>query len=257
MQNFNLPNPAQSTDQVAALLAAMLATNFLPPVVTVTPTNGSATTQTYVVVAKLNGQVVPSVATSTTVGPTTLSATNFNTIGISPLVGVQAGVAVAYDVYRTVGGATQGIIASNLSLVPGQAQLSLVDNGLAAVAATTPPFNTSGIIASGTQEAVLLLTGTTDAITNVSGQVYIGSGSADATTLGTPIAGSAAQGGHDGCVLTILCKTAFAHTVTAAANKINGSTHIITFAAAVANNIVLQAYGGVWYVLNSVGVTLS
>ena len=74
------------------------------PTVTVTPTGGSATNFSYVVVAKNGSDVIPTLASITT-GPATLTASAFNTIAWSPLTGINLS-AVTYDVWRTVGGAT-------------------------------------------------------------------------------------------------------------------------------------------------------
>jgi hypothetical protein len=96
-------------------------------------------------------------------------------------------------------------------------------------------------------------------------------GGVGAYTLADPVAGmpsppsgsAASLGtsgpqGNDGEVVTIVCTTAHAHTVTtASANKINGAYNTITFAA-VGDIIVLRAYGGVWYVdVDSTSCTLS
>ena len=118
-----------------------------------------------------------------------------------------------------------------------------------------------------------VLSGTTDAITGGAGQLdqpppgspstpicgtsFIATAGVDATTLATPVAGAPSAGGNDGLEITIVSTTANAHTVTTAANKINGSKHIATFAAAVGNFITFVAYNGVWYVLASTGITLS
>jgi hypothetical protein len=95
------------------------------------------------------------------------------------------------------------------------------------------------------------------AINSAIGKAVITKGSAAALTLPAPRPGLPAAGGHDGQLLNIICITAFAHTVTTPANKINGTKATITFAAAVGNNVQLEAYGGVWYVTNGVGQTLS
>jgi len=80
------------------------------------------------------------------------------------------------------------------------------------------------------------------------GTVLITKGSAAAMTLAAPTAGlpSAGTPGDDGKVLRIVGTTAFAHTVTAPANKINGTKHLFTFANA-GDSCILVAYNGVWY----------
>jgi hypothetical protein len=243
MANLQLPNPAQVSDQINALLLAVEAVPFLPPVVSVTPLVAASTTQTYVVVAKVNGEVAPTTA-STTTGAATLSATASNTIAWNPTSGA------VYDVYRTVGGTTQGKIASNLT------SLSLVDTGLTGDGTTAPPFNTSGTFAAGLFEPAVPAAAS-GAIAIGTGNVLITDASAAALTLALPIAGAASAGGQDGASLTIISTTAAAHTVTTPANGINGTLHVATFAAAVGNAITLTAYNGKWYTSAINGVTIA
>lgn len=87
--------------------------------------------------------------------------------------------------------------------------------------------------------------------------VVITKGSAAALTLAAPVAGAASVGGDDGKELSVLSTTAFAHTVTTPANKINGNKLTATFAAAVGNIVEFYAYNGVWYVKNQTGITLT
>lgn len=107
------------------------------------------------------------------------------------------------------------------------------------------------------QENVVVLTGATDAISIKSGTAMVTTAGVDAMTLVAPTPGSAAAGGDDGKTLSVISTTAQAHTITTPTNAINGSKHIATFAAAVANLILLQAYNGVWYMLAQTGITLS
>jgi len=95
------------------------------------------------------------------------------------------------------------------------------------------------------------------AIVSRIGKVVITKGSAAALTLAAPIPGLPAAGGHDGQLLNIICISAFAHAVTTPSNKINGNKATITFGAAAANNVQLEAYSGVWYVTNGVGQSLT
>lgn len=95
------------------------------------------------------------------------------------------------------------------------------------------------------------------AIAITEGLVVITAGSAAALTLPAPTPGGPGVG-DDGKHLSILSTTAFAHTVTTPANKINGNKLTATFAAAVDSNIELIAYNGVWYQQNTpTGVTLT
>lgn len=67
-----------------------------------------------------------------------------------------------------------------------------------------------------------------------------------AMTLAQP---TAAQ---DGTTLYIVAATAHAHTVTTAADGIEGTKHEVTFAA-VGDNVMLQAINGVWMVVGAPG----
>lgn len=90
------------------------------------------------------------------------------------------------------------------------------------------------------------------AIAVASGKAFLQAGSAAAMTLAAPVAGT-----QDGLELTILALDAFAYTVTAPSNTINGSKHIATWTAAVGNGLKLTAWNGVWYAETLTGVALS
>ena len=81
--NVVLPNPAPQSDVIAALTTAIQAVPLAPPVVTATPLAPASTTYTYVVVAKVNGDVIPGSVTITT-GAATLSAAASNSINWTP-----------------------------------------------------------------------------------------------------------------------------------------------------------------------------
>lgn len=107
--------------------------------------------------------------------------------------------------------------------------------------------------------------GTADAIPVGSGSVFVTTGQVDAMTLALPKAGvytpsvpqSAGDPRDDGKMILIVATTAFAHTVTTPAGGINKTLHILTFAAAVGNWVQLIAFQGTWYVIGSLGVTIS
>jgi len=105
-------------------------------------TTGS-TTYTYVVVARLlNKGYVVSAPVSTTTGNATLSVSNYNVVAWAQSVG-----AYEYDVYRTVGGATQGKITTKTQAATG----SYGDQGAAGDGTTPPTGNSTGnIVAGGT-----------------------------------------------------------------------------------------------------------
>lgn len=251
MSNIALPNPAQQSDINAALLQAVAAIPILAPVVVISPLVPASTSYTYIVVTKVNGEVTPGTG-STTTGAASLAAATPNVITWNAPTGTTQGQAPApvYDVYRSVGGATQGKIASNISAT------SLVDTGLVGDTTTAPPFNTSGTTATGII-AALTVAAATGAIQVATGVAAITAAGVAALTLALPIAGPASSGGHDGAQLTIVATTAQAHTVTTPASGINGTLHIATFAAAVGNAVVLTAYNGKWYATSLTGVTIS
>lgn len=116
----------------------------------------------------------------------------------------------------------------------------------------------AGSLIGNSVEPPAVVSGSADALPMV-GTAVITSAGVDAATLGTPTAGSplVVSGGQDGDYLWVIATTAQAHTITTAANKINGNKHIATFAAAVGNNILLYAYNGVWYMVSQTGITLT
>jgi hypothetical protein len=76
-----------------------------------------------------------------------------------------------------------------------------------------------------------------------------------AMTLADPTAGT-----HDGVRLTFLSATANAHTLSNAAgsgfNAGGAAADVGTFGGAKGDNIVVEAYQGVWYVVSKTNVTL-
>ncbi len=84
------------------------------------------------------------------------------------------------------------------------------------------------------------------AIPVATGVAGIGSAGVLAMTLAQP---TAAQ---DGTKIFVTAETAYAHTITTPANGINGTKHIVTFAAR-GDGVVLQALNAVWNVRALVG----
>lgn len=105
-------------------------------------------------------------------------------------------------------------------------------------------------------QPVTTLAGATDALP-LEGTVNVASTGVDALTLATPTAGAIGAGGDDGRILRIIDTGGHAHTVTTAANKINGNKHVATFGGTAYSFLELQALGGVWVELASSGITLS
>lgn len=106
------------------------------------------------------------------------------------------------------------------------------------------------------QPPVVTLSGIADAIVVKAGTVMVLGGAADLMTLANPVAGGPGIG-DDGKSLVIISNTAFAHTITTGAHGINGNKNIATFGAAIGNLIELRAYGGAWYMVLQIGITLS
>lgn len=149
---------------VASLLKIVRvgATGYGPPTgVSVSPqgTTGS-TSYSYRVVAistTIGGTVatLPSTAGSTTTGHASLDGTNFNTVTWTAPAGVVANA--GYRVYRTVGGATQGLIATVAAGVT-----TLDDTGLAGDASSVPTVNGT---AMATASMVLTTSGAVNILT--------------------------------------------------------------------------------------------
>lgn len=99
------------------------------------------------------------------------------------------------------------------------------------------------------------LTGSTDVL-GYPGSYYVKTAGVDAMTLAAPTAGT-----DDYKRVRVISTTDNAHTITTPANTIaNGSSakgDTLTFAAKNGANVLLQAYGGLWYVLAALNVTLS
>lgn len=82
--------------------------------------------------------------------------------------------------------------------------------------------------------------------------VFIDKAGVAVMTLALPTTGV-----DDGKRMRITTTTAFAHTVTTPASGFDGTTHIATYAAAIGNNVLLEAQGGTWLVIENTGVTLT
>lgn len=82
-----------------------------------------------------------------------------------------------------------------------------------------------------------------------SGVCYITYAGVCAATLATPT--------EDGLDLTVIALTADAHTITTAANIINGSDDTAAYAGAVGDYIHLRSFGGQWVMQDERGITLS
>jgi hypothetical protein len=126
-----------TADELQILLANqdIVMSQLGTPTVTVTVqgTVGS-TTYTYVVAALSYFGAAPATGVSVTTGNASLNASNFNQIAWTQVAG-----ALAYGVYRSTGGSTQGLIAT---VLPGAA-LAVNDTNLSATL-NVPTANTTG-----------------------------------------------------------------------------------------------------------------
>lgn len=113
------------------------------PTAAVSGTAG-ATTYTYKVVGRAGNLQAPSATVSVTTGNATLSATNFVGLTFVPTPGF-----LTYDVYRTVGGSTTGMIgtvAAALGQNVSAPTLTFSDTGLTADGSTAPSVNTTAAV---------------------------------------------------------------------------------------------------------------
>jgi hypothetical protein len=131
------------------------------------------------------------------------------------------------------------------------------------IPSTSPDQDTVTAQAENLRAQFEILTGTTDVIQGgggslsalgavgtavpIVGKSLINTAGVNATTLATPVAGDPAAGGNDGLTIEIQDLGGHAHTVTSAANKINGNKHIATFPGTVGAKIQLTAWNGIWY----------
>jgi hypothetical protein len=111
--------------------AAAMTTPTAPTVAVV----GTAATTSYsyeIVAIGPNGDSIPSTAGTTSTGNTTLSGTNYNNLTWTP----NAGAFLGQRIIRTVGGTSQGVIAT-----VGPSTATFADTGLAATAYTASMTN--------------------------------------------------------------------------------------------------------------------
>lgn len=109
-----------------------------PSAPTVTPTGGVGTSYSYKLVAtdSSGATTAASSAGSTAAGPTTLDATHYNTVTWTDPVSTPGSILI----YRTAGGATQGLIGTVAAGVQ-----TFRDDGKVADGTVAPSSNTTGI----------------------------------------------------------------------------------------------------------------
>ena len=104
------------------------------------------------------------------------------------------------------------------------------------------------------ERPIQTLTGATDAISFSKGDVFIinRSGAVNQTTLAVPVAWT-----DDWRQLWIVNGATQANTITVASGLGGSAKATITFANTLDANVLLQAYGGYWYVIGGNDVTIS
>lgn len=185
------------------------------------------------------------ITTSGTLADTlTLATQTANTIWAGPTSGGSAAPTFRALVNADIpaGGSTTQIQFNSSGLLAGNSALTF---------ATATGTVTSTIIKAGLQEKVTNASGSTDAI-GFPGATYITTAGVDATTLATPTAGT-----DDGKRILVVDTGGHAHTITAAANVIVPSHHLVTFNGTVGSWIELEAFNALWYPLGNSGVTIS
>lgn len=103
---------------------------------------------------------------------------------------------------------------------------------------------------------ITTLTGAADAL-NWPGNYAVNSSGVDAMTLAQPTAGDPQSGGDDGKTIVITDVGGHAHTITTAANGVVNNKHQITFNATPGSTVTLQAWNGIWLVLDPNGVAIA
>jgi hypothetical protein len=107
-----------------------------------------------------------------------------------------------------------------------------------------------------TNDLATVLSGSADVLT-APGLFMVNTAGIDAMTLAQPTAGDQQSGGDDGKKLTVVDNGGHAHTLTCASNGIINSHHLATFNGTIESFVTLRAYNGLWYPLESSGVTIS
>ena len=126
---------------------------------------------------------------------------------------------------------------------------------VADIPATGYPSFQADVFAGPQQDLVTNLSGSTDAII-FPGSNFITTAGVNGTSLATPVPGAAGTG-DDGMIVRIFDAGGHAHTVTTSANKIVPGHHLITFGGTAGSYIELEAFDGLWYPKDNLGVTIS
>ncbi len=179
-----------------------------PAAPTVAETGGTGTTYDYEVSAFNNSGSTPASAFGTDSGPSSLTGSTYNTITWSAVSG-----AVGYNIYRTVGGSSQGYIATVYTGVT----LSYADKGTTAVTTSTAPTSsTAGSLTADGQVTFQDANNSTTAFqieNNIGSQIF----SVNTATAGIYVNGTTTSDGtitaNDGSVINDIGAGASALTV--------------------------------------------
>lgn len=229
---FNDPPVQTLNDRLANLTNFAAGAVVTPPTVTATPATTGSTHYSYVVAARFGADTVPTLLAITN-GYASMSSTYSNTVAWSPVL-APSNLSVVYDVYRTVGGSTQGLIASGLT------GTQLVDTGLVATSVTAPVRNTTVPNSVGAAPICYTTAAGAYVLLPNPGLVMLAGATPTLATLALPVATV-----DDGTIIKIVAMTAEAHTVTTPAAGINAASTTLTFAA-VGDEATLEAYNGSW-----------
>jgi len=196
----------------------------------------------------LSAAVVGSpVTTSGTLADTiSLATQSANTVWAGPTSGGASTptfrALVAADIAPASPASTTQILFNSAGTISGNAALTF---------ATATGTISATISKAGIQEFPNTLSGSTDAIIFPGGN-WITTAGVDATTLATPTVTT-----DDGKRILVVDTGGHAHTITAAANKIVPSHHLVTFNGTAGSYVVMEAYQGLWYPLENSGVVIS
>lgn len=173
--------------------------------------------------------------------------------GVGTVTSTALTVAVPAFLTQSVSGSpvtTSGTLAITLGTATQTANTGLF--GPTSGAASNPTFR--ALVPADIPVSVNTLSGSTDAVTfTVYRQdFFVTTAGIDAMTLATPVATT-----DDGKRIRVFDAGGHAHTITAAANKIVPSHHLITFGGTAGSWVELEAYQGLWYPVSNSGVTIS
>ena len=130
---------------------------------------------------------------------------------------------------------------------------TIATNTIAETTAATGVTIDGLLIKDGIMGTIQAITGD-GAITIQNATVVLSKGSAAAITLAAPTNGT-----HDGYIIRVIASSAQAHVITGGVDGFNakGSSGTATFGGAKGDSVTFVAYGGHWYTLSKVNVTIA